>query len=138
MKNKKITMLELLHYLKDGIIFDIKYGSIVYRYDKIRECYKDENSNYLIEDFSKLTDKNFINSEFEIVRCYLLNREEKQLLKKLCKNNTEKVTNVIVKRYLYNYIVLISGKEVVGIEYIKKGEFKNLKTDKLYDLDIIL
>lgn len=138
MVNKKITMLEILHYLKDEIVFDVKYNDMIYKYDESRESYKTEDSNYLIEDFSVLCDKNFINIEFEIIRCNLLNREEKQLLKKLCKNNAKKVTNVIVKRSKYNYIALISEKEVVSIEYIKKGEFKNLKTDKLYDLDIIL
>lgn len=67
MKNKIISLLELLHYLKDGIILKVKYNGMIYHFDNKLKCYINDESFYLLDILSLQNDVDFIESELEIV-----------------------------------------------------------------------
>lgn len=138
MNNKKITLIKLLSDLKLGISHVVKYKDDIFIFDNFTESYKNENNYYLIDILSMQSDVDFVNSELEIVKGYFLNSDERMFLCRINKETNFKIKKIIVRRSEINYLEIFGENELLLIVEINKDQFKKLKSDRIYELNLIL
>ena len=138
MNNKKITLIDLLSDLKLGISHVVKYRDDIFTFDNFTKSYKNENNYYLIDILSMQSDVDFVNSELEIVKGYFLNSDERMFLCRIDKETEFKMKKIIVRRSEINYLEVFGENELLLIVEINKDQFKKLKSDIIYELNLIL